>query len=43
VAKYEYSADRFVAINLPKSLEKALFKAAPWFLASLQSARVIGS
>jgi hypothetical protein len=26
---YGYSADRFVAINLPKPLEKALFKAAP--------------
>jgi hypothetical protein len=26
---YGYSADRFLAINLPKSLEKALFKAAP--------------
>ena len=25
---YGYSADRFVAINLPKPLEKALFKAA---------------
>ena len=24
-----YSADRFVAINLPKPLEKALFKTAP--------------
>ena len=26
---YGYSADRFVEINLPKPLEKALFKAAP--------------
>jgi len=26
---YEYSADRLVAINLPKPLEKAIFKAAP--------------
>jgi hypothetical protein len=26
---YGYSADRFVAINLPKPLEKTLFKAAP--------------
>jgi hypothetical protein len=26
---YGYSADRFVAITLPKPLEKALFKAAP--------------
>ena len=25
---YGYSADRFIAINLPKPLEKALFKAA---------------
>jgi hypothetical protein len=26
---YGYSADRFVAITLPKPLEKALFKVAP--------------
>lgn len=26
---YGYSADRFMAIALPKPLEKALFKAAP--------------
>ncbi|MEX2220165.1 MAG: tyrosine-type recombinase/integrase [Candidatus Rokuibacteriota bacterium] len=26
---YAYSADRFIAINLPKPLEKALFEAAP--------------
>lgn len=26
---YGYSADRFIAIDLPKPLEKALFKAAP--------------
>ena len=25
---YGYSADRFIAIDLPKALEKALFKAA---------------
>jgi hypothetical protein len=26
---YGYSADSFIAINLPKPLEKALFQAAP--------------
>ena len=26
---YGYSADSFIAINLPKPLEKTLFKAAP--------------
>jgi hypothetical protein len=26
---YGYSADRFIAIDLPKPLEQALFKAAP--------------
>ena len=26
---YGYSADRFIAITLPKPLEKALFRAAP--------------